>query len=318
MHVIQIVLFLTCTFFFTLVSCDDGDRRTGRGGKAIDTLPLFSGALAGSRVSSYGFGGVDSVPSPDQLAEIYMNMAEACSNATASAIWIVTGVQESDGTCIVEFLPPDGYANDNMTFWRGDWHTPYLEKFDEIGAKIFLQVESGQANVEELISLVLDKYGHHSCVVGFGVDVEWYLSDGRANYKSAYEPTVDIPVTDSAVILWDSLIKEYNRKYRLFLKHWQPQQCGSGAISDVIYINDSQGHEKLGDLLNFYKNWSDYFTPNALGFQYGYARDSSWWKEYDDPFVTIADSIALTFPERELHYFWVDFTLNHPKMNQHW
>lgn len=315
MKLFQLFFLITGAFFVTLVSCDDGDDRTGNNN---ENPPLFEGVLAGSRVSSYGFGGVDSVPSPEQLTEIYLNMAEACSNATPSAIWIVTGINESDGTCHVEFPAPDGYENEYITFWPGDWHTPYLEKLDEIGAKIFLQIESGQANVEELIKLVLDKYGHHECVVGFGVDVEWYRSDGRPNYKPASDSAIDIPVTDSAILVWDSLIKEYNSNYRLFLKHWQPEQCGSGALSDIIYVNDSQRHAKFTDLLRFYKEWGDYFAPNALGFQYGYASDSLWWKEYDEPFSTIADSVALAFPERELHYYWVDFTLDHPKMKQHW
>jgi hypothetical protein len=54
-----------------------------------------------------------------------------------------------------------------------DGNEEALTLFDEMGAQVWLQVEPGNAPVEDLIHIVLERYGHHPSVVGVGVDVEW-------------------------------------------------------------------------------------------------------------------------------------------------
>ena len=60
-------------------------------------------------------------------------------------------------------------------------------------SEVWLQVEPGNAPVEELIHIVLDRYGHHSCVVGVGVDVEWYKSIDKPEGQ---------PVSDAEAEAW--------------------------------------------------------------------------------------------------------------------
>jgi len=67
----------------------------------------------------------------------------------------------------------------DIHFSGSDQNEQYLNYFDSKGMKMILQVEPGQADVSTLIRLVLDKYGHHPCVTGFGVDVEWLQFNGN-------------------------------------------------------------------------------------------------------------------------------------------
>lgn len=282
----------------------------------------------GARSSHYGFirdgeyGEVDTFPSPEQFGTILTNQAALYPGAVPASVWIVGGI--GDGKCMLEFPAPDSREYPNITFSDDDRHEAYLTHFDSIGVKVYLQVEAGMADMNTLIDLVLTRYGHHSCVAGFGIDIEWYPSPYDAAGKPVGEPdqwgTTNewAAISDEAVRAFDTKIKEYNSSYRLFLKHWVPEMCGTQAVSDVIYINDTQGYGSLNQLVNEFSLWSKHFFPNEMGFQIGYGSDQTWWEQLNNPIVAIGDAIVEAVPDQKVQLYWVDFTLDHEKMSDLW
>lgn len=68
------------------------------------------------------------------------------------------------------------------------------------------------APVEDLIHAMLNQYSHHPCVIGVGVDVEWYQS---------YETPEGKPITDEESRAWVAAARSHGEQYRVFLKHWE-------------------------------------------------------------------------------------------------
>lgn len=264
----------------------------------------------GSRSSQYGF---KPFPEPEEIASVYQKMSAKVPGSTPASAWIVGVIGKSE--CRIGFPNPSTTPIPNIVFSRIDKNEAYLQKFDEIGAKIFLQVEPGMADVPTLIKLVLDQYGHHPCIAGFGVDIEWYPSSGETNG----DPTgMNKKLTNEELLTWDSLVKSYNPSYRVFVKHWIPSYCGTSGVSDVIYIDDTQGYSSASGLLTEFKKWAKRFAPNEVGFQIGYPRDTTWWTSLKDPLVEMTNTIDQAIPNQTCHIFWVDFTLRRPELNEYW
>lgn len=278
---------------------------------------------AGIRSSYYGF---DGFPTPDEAATVMKNIAKKFDGATPSAVWIVGGIFCED--CHLEFPVYEDYP-----YIRGqefDKHEPYLSKFDSIGAEVFLQVEAGMADMKTLIDLVMNRYKHHKSVVGFGIDVEWYPSNGVTNgtgiksegkpwdCKPKGTPGLETPLTAEKLEELDRHIKSIYPKYRIFVKHWETKYCGNKPVSDVIYIDDSQGSSKNTIMRNF-EIWAKTFYPNDVSFQIGYNSDSTWWSLWDDPIADWTKEINNFMPkDQNVYIYWVDFTIRGSKFDDLW
>ena len=57
-------------------------------------------------------------------------------------------------------------------------------RLDAAGIKVWLQVEPARCEIPMLIDLLDQQYGHHSSVIGFGLDDEWYRKDISRTGKS--------------------------------------------------------------------------------------------------------------------------------------
>ncbi len=251
---------------------------------------------AGVRSSSYG---IRPFPSPEKWQYAMMNMQERFEGSIPCGIWIV-GVMGGERSCRLEF-PTDGKPDSNIIYLDYDKHEPYLSHFDTTGIKVFLQVEPANADMIDLIDIVLYRYKHHPCVVGFGVDVEWY--------READNPEWGVKVTDNLARSWNERVKSHNPNYRLFLKHWDRDWMPPTYRSDLIFVDDSQ---ELRDLQaaqdEFIEYWSDYFKPNMVFFQVGYRSDRKWWQKLNDPPGDLGVILAQNITQ-ECGVFWVDFTL---------
>jgi hypothetical protein len=257
---------------------------------------LANVVYTGVRSSSYG---IKPFPEPQTWQQIINDMQMRFKGAQACALWIV-GVMDGKSNCRLEF-PADGRHDSNVVYLDYDKHEPFLTHFDSTGIKVFLQVEPADANVPDLIDIVLDRYQCHPCVIGFGVDLEWF--------REAENPEWGSKVTDALARAWNERVKSHNPNYRLFLKHWDRDWMPPTYRSDLIFVDDSQ---ELKDLQaareEFIEYWSDYFKPNMVFFQVGYRSDRKWWHKLNDPprdlGVILAQNIA-----QECGVFWVDFTL---------
>ena len=266
---------------------------------------------AGARSSYYG---IYPFPTGEQWKNVNNNMAVQFEGAQATALWIIGGIQRDTvkkvDYCRLEFPEPDSGVYDSITFYSYDKHEPYLSYFDTTGVKVFLQVESGDANVGTLIDLVLSRYSHHPCVAGFGVDAEWYLI--------SVTPNTGTKVTDALAEAWDKKVKTYNSAYRLFIKHWDKRWMPPGYRSDIVFINDSQKFMNIAHMASEFSAWAESFTPSTVMFQVGYPSDYIWWKNLANPPKDIGYTILAEINDptnkQEIGVIWVDFTLEYKEV----
>ncbi|MFH1462977.1 MAG: hypothetical protein ABIO70_01185 [Pseudomonadota bacterium] len=277
---------------------DTGHQDTGRddtGDTSGDTgAPPAPSLYAGFRASRYG---VDPFPEPAYWQGVGESMAARFEGAAPAGLWIV-GVAGDDGTCYLGFPSPGGSFTD-VGFTAQDQSEDWLAWFDAHGLSVWLQVEPGDAEVETLIGLVLDRYGHHPSVVGVGVDLEWYRwldhDSGAA-------------VSDRTAAAWRDAVRAYDPSYTLFLKHWLADRMPPGERDGLLFVDDGQGVGSLAALVATFTTWGQAFAPAPVAFQYGYAADRSWWSRLDDPPGDIGAAL-LAANDNTRGLFWVDFTV---------
>jgi hypothetical protein len=173
-----------------------------------------------------------------------------------------------------------------------------LKLFDQLGFRVWLQVEPGEANVENLIDLILTHYWDHPCVVGVGVDVEWH--------HSSIKPE-GAPVSDDEASLWLAAAQRHNAEYRLFLKHWETSMLPPTHREGILCVDDSQMFSSLDDMLAEFTDWGRHYYPAPVAFQIGYPADKKWWGGYRDPASKIGEAILKVIPNT-MGLYWVDFT----------
>ena len=223
---------------------------------------------AGFRYSSYG-PWYD--PGPEYWASVGQDMSANFADAVPQAIWIV-GTKSGIAGTVLNF--PGETEEKNIYFTSEDKNEEVLTLFDEMGGQIWLQVEPGDASMEELIRILLDKYGHHPSVIGIGVDVEWLGASG--------DPT-GRPVTDEEAKAWVAAVRAYDPSYQVFLKHWLPEYMPPTVRDGLVFVDDSQGVPSLDAMVAEFAVWGETFAPAPVGFQYGYDSDKVWWQDLENP-----------------------------------
>ncbi len=259
----------------------------------------LDGLYAGIRCSHYGFG--DAVPDEEWLGNAAESMASRWPGSTPAFIWIA-----------------------DSFIWE-DWDVTefFLSYFDEKGYKAIIQVEPGDQDMIDVIDEWLGGYGHHECVIGFGVDIEWYQSDNNPEGKK---------VTDAEARAWRQRVQLHNPEYILMVKHFFPAWLPPTERKDILFIDDSQQFPSFHKFLNEnddgtswnvgYKVWTNFVenegngSGGMSGMQYGYddpspwpeeISDKDWWSLLDDPQKEIGDS-CLASGSSTNFLIWVDFT----------
>jgi hypothetical protein len=222
-------------------------------------------------------------------------MAAKFPGAKPATIWIVS-ILDGEGTYL-----SFGCETDDPHIRCGyvDINDQGLRLFDEKGFDVWLQVEPGNASVDELIDIVLDQYKHHPSVVGFGIDVE--------RYKSTDEPKGQ-PITDGEAQRWVEKVRKHNPDYQLFLKHWEKDWMPPTQRHGILFVDDSQQFESFDQTVNEFAEWGEAFAPSRVGFQYGYPADKVWWQNLPDPPNDIGQALLKKIPNIQ-GLFWVDFTV---------
>ena len=235
-------------------------------------------------------------PSPAYWVSVGSLMANKFSGAKPAGIWIVS-LYINNGITQFNFPSPGG-SYPYVNFISTDQNEAYLSHFDSTGVKVWLQVEPGSASVDTLIHLVLSQYRSHRSVIGFGVDIEWYKNNSK--------------VTDSEAERWERKVRSLDTSYTLFLKHYSQSWMPPSYRGSILFVDDSQDFSRSSDPLSYmrteFTSWGLKFAPNKVGFQFGYAADSSWWRNYSDPALTIGSTLLSSIPNAAA-LFWVDFTI---------
>ena len=261
-----------------------------------DNLQVANVKYAGVRSSNYG---IRPFPDPAGWQTAMEKMSSYFDHSTPCGIWIVGRLNRST-SCRLEF-PSDDNQYSNIVFNETDKHEEYLSYFDKVGIEVFLQVEPANANMNQLIDLVLNRYKHHKCVIGFGIDVEWY--------RESENPDWGVKVEDDSAKVWEARVKSHNSNYRLFLKHWDRDWMPKKYRGDIIFVDDSQELQDFKKMTEeFIIYWADYFKPNTIFCQIGYRSDRPWWEKLTTPPRDIGMTIASNI-DQDCGIFWVDFTL---------
>lgn len=222
-------------------------------------------------------------------------MASRFPGAHPEAIWIVGELQA--GGSRLSF--PGQSDNPLIQFTTQDLNEAALTRFDQGGIKVWLQVEPGDAPVDQLIRLVLQRYGQHPCMIGVGVDVEWY--------HSTHDPQ-GIQVSDADAAAWLGAARAFNPDYRLLLKHWETGKMPPTLREGILFVDDSQQFQSLDQMVVEFTAWSQSFYPAPVAFQFGYPDDRAWWGSFADPANQIGQAILKKVPNTAGLY-WVDFTV---------
>ena len=281
-------------------------RCTDCGAGKTEEIPVVALARwAGVRVSSYGmeesFG---SFPGVTAMTEFGAKMESCYEGSTGAYVFIVGTVDEDIWTCHLGF--PLSKEIENVYGEEEDLYEEYLTAFDEAGYSVWLQVEPGNANLADLADEVMNRYKHHSCVKGFGIDVEWYKPEGTRGRGTK--------LTDSKTVNTIlSTVKGINSDYTVFVKHWDERWLPD-AQSGLIFVNDSQGfYGDLEKVCDDFADWAEHFDPCPVMFQIGYDADEDIWGTMTNPAKDLGTAIIEECNEKErsndIGIIWVDFTL---------
>ena len=258
--------------------------------------PIPAGLRAGLRASNYG---ISPFPDPTWWVSSITSMASRFPSSVGEQVAVVVEVSGGGGrgNCWAHFPQPAG-TWPNVNWDDIDLFEPAFDAFDANGIKVWLQVEPARCDVPMLIDLLMLQYGHHSSVIGFGVDVEWYRKDLERYGKA---------VTDAEAEAWVTQTRSYDPSYLVFVKHWLTEKMPPTSRDGLVFIDDSQGHGSLNAMVNEFSVWGQTFAPAPVGFQYGYQSDKTWWNNLSDPPRAIGNALLAAIPNtRDL--VWVDFT----------
>ncbi len=267
---------------------------------------LFSLTLAvkwaGFRYSPYGPSkSLGYMPSASEWVNYVIKFKGHFSGSTGALILIV-GEESSSKYCLFHFPKPSkSYSASYVKYSSKDEFEEVLSKCDSNGIKVWLQVEPGSNDLSELAKIVLDKYGHHSSVAGFGIDLEWWYYANDSSGKA---------ISDSEAKKVVETVCKYSSSYTVFLKHWRDYYMPPSYRDHMIYISDSQDFSSLDKIKSEMNDWAKTFKGTPVMFQIGYDADKSIWQ--NDP-IGFAKSIAdaASSYNDQIGIIWVDFTMKY-------
>ncbi|MFQ5439867.1 MAG: hypothetical protein ACE5DL_00230 [Nitrosopumilaceae archaeon] len=238
----------------------------------------------------------------------WIKMAQETSSrfpgSNPGGVLVIGEINGTSGHATSTFLPfpkPAG-SYPNVNFGITDKIEPLLDAYDSAGLKVYLQVESADADIPMLMNLIMTKYKHHPSVIGFGVDAEWY--------HEAHFPGWGRPLTDSEVNAWAVQVKTFDPDYSLLVKHWDWSHLSDARPDNVLFLTDSEEIGSLSDATKEYIAWIDHFEDSTVGFQIGYPSDKSWWSSMSDPASSIMNPVIAARPDADIGaVFWVDFSV---------
>ncbi|MCX6819596.1 MAG: hypothetical protein NT129_06400 [Candidatus Aenigmarchaeota archaeon] len=224
------------------------------------------------------------------------------SNTNKLNIWVTT-VDWDDGSggdeCHITFPKPSG-TYPHMSFEATDLNEAYLNAFDAAGIKVLLEIEAADANITDVINLILNRYSHHSSVAGISIDIEWIQPGAYTNGKA---------VTDAEASAWLTKIKSYNSSYMLNLVHWETGKMPpTFRDANLIIENDGEQNGNWNTMLSDFKAWGTHFSNANVGYMAGFDSDWGWIKNINDPAGTIINSVFNGISNCKVVY-WAGWTI---------
>ena len=170
-----------------------------------------------------------------------------------SVIDIVVAQANSDGFVHTQFPMKDSaYVR---SYSEVDRIEPYLVNCDELNIKVILSIQSLQADIPQLLQLLLDRYGDHPSLIGVNIDMEWKHTG------------IIHKVTDVERDRWTTILASYNNSFKLFLTWYGDFENFPSNSDKLVFLFDGLNDTQANILLQ-YKLFGEKFTN--VGIYTGY------------------------------------------------
>ena len=173
--------------------------------------------------------------------------------AEGSLIDLVVAQENLDQFTYIPFPYPDSGSLRSSS--QIDRVEPYLEQFDEADQNVILSIQPGKVDPLQLIEILLSRYGHHRCIIGINVDLEWKKT-GEANHASNEERDA-----------WLYAIKQHDPDMKLFLTYFLDYTHFPDDARDLVILFDGEGATQ-SKLLKQYEELASHFK--SVGIYTGY------------------------------------------------
>ena len=240
------------------------------------------------------------IPDGDSWVEFLKKMKRNFNDDAKPTVIVIVSQNSKNTICRFGFPAPTGYSEtDYIKYDSKDKFESILTKFDDVGINVWLQVEPGDNDIIDLAKIVFKQYGHHTCVKGFGIDLEWWYrgDDGKGSKLS-----------DDYAKKVVKYIRGINSKYTVFAKHWRTDFMPETYREGMVFVDDSQGFDTISDIKSSFKKWAKAFPDNPVFFQIGYRADEHLWVKSPVDFAKAIINEVTQYNEH-VGIIWVDFTM---------
>ena len=274
-------------------SSSGGDDKTGDGKIEWVGFRFSEGGV--KKEENYG-----KIPDGDSWISFLTKMKRNFNSDAKPTVIVIVSQNSKNTICRFGFPAPKGYSETSyIKYDSKDKFESILTKFDDEGVNVWLQVEPGDNDIIDLAKIVFKQYGHHSCVKGFGIDLEWWYrrddGEGKKLSDDYAEKVVDY-------------VRGINSKYTVFAKHWKTSFMPETYRDGMVFVDDSQDFETLSDMKSSFKKWAKAFPNNPVMFQIGYKADTHLWVKSPVDFAKAIINEVTQYNSR-VGIIWVDFTM---------
>jgi peptidoglycan/xylan/chitin deacetylase (PgdA/CDA1 family) len=127
----------------------------------------------------------------------------------------------------------------------------YLSKFESEGIQVILSIQPLNADIKQIIGIVLSRYSSHKNIIGINVDIEWKES-GTPYHVSNEERDI-----------WLKEIKKYNNNYKLFLTYFKDYTYFPDDHPDIVILYDGEAHTQT-KLLSQYQELAKHYSTTGI------------------------------------------------------
>ncbi|OUM65015.1 carbohydrate-binding module family 18 protein [Piromyces sp. E2] len=205
-----------------------------------------------------------------------------------------------DVICKFGFPKPSGVSKtEYIEFSSKDKFEDILKVFDKNGINVWLQVEPGDNDLVTIAKIVFNQYGHHSCVQGFGIDLEWWHKNDTGKGRQLSDDDAERIVR---------YVRSVNGKYTVFAKHWKIEFMPPNYRDHMIFIDDSNKIGSLEDTTEEFNQWAIEFKNNPVMYQVGYNEDYNLWGKNPISFARAVVEEASNYNDH-VGILWVDISM---------
>ena len=127
----------------------------------------------------------------------------------------------------------------------------YLSEFETAGLGVILSVQPLEADIKQLIGIILSRYGSHNNILGINIDIEWKESGTPYHVSNTERDT------------WLSEMKKYNANYKLFITYFQDYTYFPDDHPDLVVLYDGEADTET-NLLKQYQDLAKHYSTTGM------------------------------------------------------